>query len=240
MNLTPTHIPPWLERLGVPLGLGGLVLGLGWYFFVAGVGTEIELRPRTVGSLDPGNRAGGRTGAAASGSGEPEPTAGLQAGKPEGGSAAGGADSQAAASGAGDGHRLPIEGEGDPEDAGRGGRDFLPAASQPGGGRRLPRPGKLLREAGPTAPYREPGGPADLGRRPGRFPPHPHRRLHRHPPPLQAGPPIRFEAPRRAGVPRPAALLPLPGPGAARSLPPAARPRPPEACRRPRRPGRGA
>ena len=44
MNLTPTHIPPWLERLGVPLGLGGLVLGLGWYFFVAGVGTEIELR----------------------------------------------------------------------------------------------------------------------------------------------------------------------------------------------------
>ena len=44
MNLTPTHIPPWLERLGVPLGLGGLVLGLGWYFFVAGVGTGIELR----------------------------------------------------------------------------------------------------------------------------------------------------------------------------------------------------
>ena len=44
MTLNTTHLPPWLERLGVPMGLGGLVLGLGWYFFVAGVGTEIELR----------------------------------------------------------------------------------------------------------------------------------------------------------------------------------------------------
>ena len=51
MNLTPTHIPPWLERLGVPLGLGGLVLGLGWYFFVAGVGTGIELRREQLEAL---------------------------------------------------------------------------------------------------------------------------------------------------------------------------------------------
>lgn len=43
MTLT-THIPPWLEWLGIPLGLGGLVLGLGWTLFVSGYGAEIELR----------------------------------------------------------------------------------------------------------------------------------------------------------------------------------------------------
>ena len=51
MTLNTTHIPPWLERLGVPLGLGGLVLGVGWYFFVAGVGTGIELRREQLEAL---------------------------------------------------------------------------------------------------------------------------------------------------------------------------------------------
>lgn len=43
MTLTTTRIPPWLERLGVPLALGGLVLALGWVLFVSGYGTEFEL-----------------------------------------------------------------------------------------------------------------------------------------------------------------------------------------------------
>lgn len=51
MTLTTTHIPPWLKRLGIPLGLGGLVLGLGWYLFVSGYGAEIELRRRQLEAL---------------------------------------------------------------------------------------------------------------------------------------------------------------------------------------------
>lgn len=51
MPLTSTPVPPWLERLGIPLALGGLVLGLGWYFFVSGYGTEIELRRRQLDAL---------------------------------------------------------------------------------------------------------------------------------------------------------------------------------------------
>ncbi len=43
MTLT-TQVPPWLQHLGIPMGLGGLVLGLGWYLFVSGYGAEIELR----------------------------------------------------------------------------------------------------------------------------------------------------------------------------------------------------
>ena len=51
MTLTSTPIPPWLERLGIPAGLGGLVLGLGWYFFVSGYGAEIELRRQQLDAL---------------------------------------------------------------------------------------------------------------------------------------------------------------------------------------------
>ena len=50
MTLT-THIPPWLERLGIPLALGGLVLGLGWYLFVSGFEAEIELRRQQLEAL---------------------------------------------------------------------------------------------------------------------------------------------------------------------------------------------
>ena len=51
MTLTTTHIPVWLQPLGIPLGLGGLVLGLGWYLFVSGYGAEIELRRRQLEAL---------------------------------------------------------------------------------------------------------------------------------------------------------------------------------------------
>ena len=51
MALTSTHIPSWLQRLGIPVGLGGLVLGLGWYLFVSGYGSEIELRRQQLEAL---------------------------------------------------------------------------------------------------------------------------------------------------------------------------------------------
>lgn len=51
MPLTSTPIPPWLERLGIPVGLGGLVLSLGWYLFVSGYGAEIELRRKQLDAL---------------------------------------------------------------------------------------------------------------------------------------------------------------------------------------------
>ena len=51
MSLTNTQVPPWLQHLGIPLGLGGLVLGLGWYLFVSGYGAEIELRRRQLETL---------------------------------------------------------------------------------------------------------------------------------------------------------------------------------------------
>ena len=51
MNLTTTHIPPWLERLGIPLALGGLVLALGWYLFVSGFGAAIELQRQQLDAL---------------------------------------------------------------------------------------------------------------------------------------------------------------------------------------------
>ena len=50
MTLT-TPIPPWLERLGVPLAMAGLVLGLGWYLFVSGFEGEIELRRQQLEAL---------------------------------------------------------------------------------------------------------------------------------------------------------------------------------------------
>lgn len=50
MTLT-THIPPWLERLGIPMALGGLVLALGWYLFVSGYGAEIELQRQQLDAL---------------------------------------------------------------------------------------------------------------------------------------------------------------------------------------------
>ncbi|MYC81836.1 MAG: type 4a pilus biogenesis protein PilO, partial [Acidobacteria bacterium] len=50
MTLT-THIPPWLERMGIPLALGGLVLALGWYLFVSGYGAEIELQRQQLDAL---------------------------------------------------------------------------------------------------------------------------------------------------------------------------------------------
>ena len=52
MTLTTTHIPPWLERLGIPLALGGLVLALGWYLFVSGFGAEIELQRQQLDALN--------------------------------------------------------------------------------------------------------------------------------------------------------------------------------------------
>ena len=51
MTLTIVYIPPWLERLGIPAGLGGLILGLGWYLFVSGYGAEIELRRQQLDAL---------------------------------------------------------------------------------------------------------------------------------------------------------------------------------------------
>lgn len=51
MTLITTHIPPWLERLGVPPALGGLVLALGWYLFVSGFGAEIELQRQQLDAL---------------------------------------------------------------------------------------------------------------------------------------------------------------------------------------------
>lgn len=60
MTLTTTRIPPWMGRLGIPLALGGLVLALGWYLFVSGYGTEIELQRRQLDdlSLEIGQGAG--------------------------------------------------------------------------------------------------------------------------------------------------------------------------------------
>ena len=51
MTLTINHIPPWLERLGISLALGGLVLALGWYLFVSGYGAEIELQRQRLDAL---------------------------------------------------------------------------------------------------------------------------------------------------------------------------------------------
>ena len=50
MTLT-THIPPWLERMVIPMALGGLVLALGWYLFVSGYGAEIELQRQQLDAL---------------------------------------------------------------------------------------------------------------------------------------------------------------------------------------------
>lgn len=60
MTLTITPMPPWLERLGIPLGLGGLILGLGWYLFVSGYSAEMELQRRQLNTLsqDLGQGAG--------------------------------------------------------------------------------------------------------------------------------------------------------------------------------------
>lgn len=46
-----THIPPWLQRLSIPLAWGGLVLALGWYLFVSGYGAEIELQRQQLRAL---------------------------------------------------------------------------------------------------------------------------------------------------------------------------------------------
>ena len=46
-----TRIPPWLERLGIPMALGGLVLVLGWYLFVSGFRAEIELQRQQLAAL---------------------------------------------------------------------------------------------------------------------------------------------------------------------------------------------
>ena len=51
MTFTTTQVPRWLQHLGIPMGLGGLVLGLGWYLFVSGYGTEIEQRRRQLEAL---------------------------------------------------------------------------------------------------------------------------------------------------------------------------------------------
>ena len=51
MTLTTTPIPPWLERLGKAVGLGGLILGLGWYLFVSGYGAEIEHQRQQLDAL---------------------------------------------------------------------------------------------------------------------------------------------------------------------------------------------
>lgn len=51
MSLTPTNIPAWLQHVGIPLGLGGLVLVLGWYLFVSGYGAEIELQKQQLDAL---------------------------------------------------------------------------------------------------------------------------------------------------------------------------------------------
>ena len=239
MNLTPTHIPPWLERLGVPLGLGGLVLGLGWYFFVAGVGTGIELRREQLEALtrEIGQGAGleqqlqdraSRNRRLAS------RLESLKAALPRGERTA-----RLLRRGAGDGHRLPIEGKGDPEDARRGGRGFLPAASQPGGGRRLPRPGELLREAGPTGRYREPGGPA--GSRPPARPLPPTPSPPTSPPPSTSTsrPPIRLRPPP-SRCPPPSCPLTATGPGGG-AIPSACRQAPaPRGLPPPPPPGRGA
>ena len=50
MTLT-TRMPPWLERLGILLALGGLVLALGWYLLVSGFGAEIELQRQQLDAL---------------------------------------------------------------------------------------------------------------------------------------------------------------------------------------------
>ena len=51
MTLATTHIPPWLQRLSIPLAWGGLVLSLGWYLFVSGYGAEIELQRQQLNAL---------------------------------------------------------------------------------------------------------------------------------------------------------------------------------------------
>ena len=51
MPLASTPFPPWMQHLGIPLGLGGLVLGLGWYLLVAGYASEIELQRQQLDAL---------------------------------------------------------------------------------------------------------------------------------------------------------------------------------------------
>jgi Tfp pilus assembly protein PilO/Tfp pilus assembly protein PilP len=51
MTLTIPYLPPWLERLGIPLASGGLILGLGWYLFVSGYSADIELQRQQLNAL---------------------------------------------------------------------------------------------------------------------------------------------------------------------------------------------
>jgi len=51
MSLMHTNIPAWLQHMGIPLGLGALVLVLGWHLFVSGYGAEIELQRQQLEAL---------------------------------------------------------------------------------------------------------------------------------------------------------------------------------------------